>query len=558
MTPEQALDRRLHEIVWRVRLLLAWHWCSRALCAGAAICAAWALASRVTTVNPPSLRILGAILGGSAVMGALAGLLLRITQADAARLVDQRAGERERLATAVEMIRESQAPALAHRQVADAAEHARTLDLRRALPLRWKREMVVLVVAGIVLFALLIAPRMPFFWSAEKKKEVAAVQQQGKLVERVARDAEAVAVKRNLPETRKAAPQVRKLARAMQRGELDKKGAMVHMAKLTKGLADQQKRLAAENASSPKSLAQAGAEAQAMLKREEAERQAKEFNGQSADKLKTAGMNGAKPSDTEAMKLSQEALREFANAMKTEDAAAQNQALRKLADQMESGKLTPAELSRLRNQLKKMANAMKGTPLDKKVAELLRQIANEMARQLKQLTPEQRKKLAEMMRKAAGQCQNCQQCKLDAKQLEQLLKALKEGKLCLSGMCKNGGGLGLKPGPGLGKGSILGTSAAKGGLRGGFGYAANADSGRRIKATAKAPNTKIGGQQGPGVQGGPTISYKGAPDQGERASAAYYQVYAQQKREAEGAVGRETVPAPYRDQVKRYFESVRP
>lgn len=137
---------------------------------------------------------------------------------------------------------------------------------------------------------------------------------------------------------------------------------------------DQQKRLAAENASSPKSLAQAGAEAQAMLKREEAERQAKESNGQSADKLKTAGMNGAKPSDTEAMKLSQEALREFANAMKTEDAAAQNQALRKLADQMESGKLTPAELNRLRNQLKKMANAMKGTPLDKKVAELLRQI----------------------------------------------------------------------------------------------------------------------------------------------------------------------------------------
>src|SRR2546421_1050158 len=52
--------------------------------------------------------------------------------------------------------------------------------------------------------------------------------------------------------------------------------------------------------------------------------------------------------------------------------------------------------------------------------------------------------------------------------------------------------------------------------------------------------------------------FKGNPDQGMRAGTPYYEVYQQQKRAAENPIDKENIPAPYRKQVKEYFESIKP
>jgi polyhydroxyalkanoate synthesis regulator phasin len=99
------------------------------------------------------------------------------------------------------------------------------------------------------------------------------------------------------------------------------------------------------------------------------------------------------------MQKAQEALKQFADALAKQDAQAQNQALQKLAEQMQKGQMTPEEMKALSQQLQQMAQALKNTPLDQ-VAKQLQQAAQQM-RTIK-LDPETLKKLAQMVQKAGG------------------------------------------------------------------------------------------------------------------------------------------------------------
>ncbi len=78
-----------------------------------------------------------------------------------------------------------------------------------------------------------------------------------------------------------------------------------------------------------------------------------------------------------------------------------------------------------------------------------------------------------------------------------------------------------------------------------------------LKPSKFAPNTKVEGTRNASnaelVQ-----QYNGDPEQGVRSSTPYYEIYAQQKRAAESPVNKEQIPAAYREQVKRYFENIKP
>lgn len=116
---------------------------------------------------------------------------------------------------------------------------------------------------------------------------------------------------------------------------------------------------------------------------------------------------------------------------------------------------------------------------------------------------------------------------------------------------------GNKPGakPGLG---TPGFGVGKGGKGAGFGSGALEKEKNNLKLAQKAPNARAAGKRSNPLNPGPTIMFKGAPERGAKTAIPYYESYARQRKVAENAVNRENIPAPYRKQVKDYFESIKP
>ncbi len=121
--------------------------------------------------------------------------------------------------------------------------------------------------------------------------------------------------------------------------------------------------------------------------------------------------------------------------------------------------------------------------------------------------------------------------------------------------------MGNKPGS-LPLGKSMSKGAGLGGGRGGRGAgmmpAPFTPEEKNLKVTRQAPNTRISGTRSTLKNPGLTLTTRGDPQAGGHAGTPYYQVYTRQKRVAESAVDRENIPAPYRKQVKDYFENIKP
>ncbi len=117
---------------------------------------------------------------------------------------------------------------------------------------------------------------------------------------------------------------------------------------------------------------------------------------------------------------------------------------------------------------------------------------------------------------------------------------------------------GKKPGAKPGDKGIPGMGGGKGGKGAGFGSAAMEKEKGTIKLAQKAPNAKTPGKRGSEQNPGVTLMFKGEPERGAKATIPYYEAYSRQRKVAENAVNKENIPAPYRKQVKEYFESIKP
>jgi len=117
---------------------------------------------------------------------------------------------------------------------------------------------------------------------------------------------------------------------------------------------------------------------------------------------------------------------------------------------------------------------------------------------------------------------------------------------------------GKKPGSKPGDKGIPGMGGGKGGKGAGFGSAAMEKEKGNLKLAQKAPNAKTPGKRGSEQNPGVTLMFKGEPERGAKATIPYYEAYSRQRKVAESAVNKENIPAPYRKQVKEYFESIKP
>ncbi len=98
---------------------------------------------------------------GGALVGVLYGLALRVPAAEALGLADRAFGLQDRLATALDLLRRPERGRLGALAIEDAVARAQGLELRRAVPRRWPRELRLLPVPVLVLAVLPYLPPIP-------------------------------------------------------------------------------------------------------------------------------------------------------------------------------------------------------------------------------------------------------------------------------------------------------------------------------------------------------------------------------------------------------------
>ncbi|MBI3454626.1 MAG: hypothetical protein HY002_02400 [Candidatus Rokubacteria bacterium] len=114
-----------------------------------------------SVIGPVALVVAGGVAAGGLLAGLMYGVLLRVPPGDAARLADRRFGLHDRLATALELLGSREGGPLAGFVIGDAAEYVAGLDLRRAVPWRWPREVRFLPVPVLALAVLPYLPPLP-------------------------------------------------------------------------------------------------------------------------------------------------------------------------------------------------------------------------------------------------------------------------------------------------------------------------------------------------------------------------------------------------------------
>lgn len=552
-----TVDAKLRAATRRIRLLMLVRYASLALCLGAVIGLLIVGLSKLSLYPTPEPIITGAIIGFSLLCAIIATLVRPLPPLDVARLTERRADLKERLSSAVEFRAQGvdTAEPFYSEQFADAERYATELDLRKLYPVRLPRAFWGGLVTALALFLLYFLPTLPAFWWPQQKKDAEDVKKQGIVITKLAKDTEKAAEQKNLEETKKAAGEAKKIGEAMQRNKLSKKEALVQMQKLTKKVADTQRKMAEKLPS--KSLDKAHSEYKKSLEKLQREitesQHQKKLASTAPKKLQEQKQN---------LQQMQNSLNNMEQAMQKQDQKAMQQAMEEMAKQMQSGQMSKEQMQQMQKAMEELSKSLQNSAMQD-AAKQLQELAKQMQQMqsMQNLDPKLLEQLAKMMQKAGqcmGNCPNPGNGQMDAEALKQLLEALKNGKMQL-GMGKNGNIPLNMPGMSPGQMKSMVKSPFKGKGKGhGIGSGSTDDEMTEyLKKVSKAnPNTKVTGKRsGPSLD--VQITTKGDPEP-TKSATPYYQVYQSSRKAAETSLDKENIPAAYKEQVKEYFDSIRP
>jgi len=543
MESSAALKVRLVGFRWRVRLLVAEQSALTWGAAAALLCLVLEALDRLRLIRA-EWPVVAAVLAAGLAAGWLWGALRRISDFDVARAAEHRLSLKERVSSAVALGPHAPDDGMVQALVEDAAEKLDAASPARLFPRRFDRRGQVLVGLVLLLAAAMILPEIPLFQSAATRQERATLRDQGERLVKLAGELE----RPQLPKAkqrllRQLAANLKALGKDMRSLRVSRKEALVRMHKLEKEAQLAKAQLTAAGAT--KSLARAAAELkpgelataqQAKLLAQLTSLQAGQPKGKGAglseqqmrelEKLAEA----IKPSVAQQLlDLDADLASVIAELLAKEDLQAALKILEKLAQKLQDKetlkKLSPEELKRLAEELRKLAEALKETDLD----ELARRIL-EMAKALE---------------------------RGDLKACEKAAKGLQSSCLGLGlglGACDGAiAGLGLCLGSGRGRGIGPGDGMAQ--------HDPNAphdvNRGTPTRIPTQHYSTRIPGQEGDKGEAY-SIQVLGEPDKPGKSRVPYYQVYSDYSKAAEHALDREDIPAAHRQRVKTYFESLRP
>ena len=402
----KAISEALAQVTARLRLARWVRHTSRGALGGVAIALVAVVCAHFDAL--PDWLPLEAVLPGVVLLGIAGGtittFLRPISLMDAARLAEARLGLKERLSSALEFERAPQgaiapdAVLLMRLQLEDAASHARSLKAVEAVPLRWPWEAKA-VLGGLAVLALaLFLPALPVFVPPSTLIERQIVHKTGDKIQKTAHLIQKQAEDQHLEGTRRTAAAMQRLGKRLATGKMDKKQAMVQIAKLTQQMKmDQQKRASANSGAGAgsKSMAQAGqqlaqalAGASASASSSKAGGAGQKAGGGGNKAGQKPGANGGKggkngandpfngftvPSTSKNKNAASNPspsslpptpeLRKAAQAMQQNDSKGLSEQLRQMADHAALGKMSPAAQAQAAQDLQKLATALKNTPM---------------------------------------------------------------------------------------------------------------------------------------------------------------------------------------------------
>ena len=636
VTGSSAVSDALAQVTARLRLVRWVRHASRGALAGLAVCLV-AIALAHFDFLPDWLYLeaflpIVLILGIGA--GTLTAFLRPIPLLQAARLAEARLGLKERLSSALEFERTPQASLapdaalLMRLQQEDAATYARSLKAVEAVPWVWPWE-VKAVLGGLVLLLLaLILPTLPVFIPPGVQIERKIVGKTGDKLQKTAKLIEKQANLQHLEGTRRAAANMQRLGQRLSQGHLDKKQAMVQMSKLTQQMRADLQKMAQQNSgtgSGQKSMALAG---QQMAQAMSSASQSSESGSKSASGSQKTGGSGSKsnqkngaqgagsgkngagdklngfnipgsgkhassgPGKAAGNSPSTPEMQKAAQAMQQNDALGLSEQLHQLAGRTESGKLSSQEQQHATQDLQKLADALKNTPM-KETQQHSQAAADALKSGDKAGAASEMRKAAEAAEREAQQ-QADQQAQADAQQSVEGAES-EMAKANSSGDIQNDSGQpGVGQGKGNGKGSESGLKQGEGGgegqgLPGSHGKhgsgKGNGGSGGGGMAGGKPADTGQGSSTlkhlghvnpdsprngkiyfGKPLNAGPSktgpmrkvSSNPNAPTGQTTSKVPLYDYVAPSRKSAESTMDKEDIPPAYRSDVRRYFDSLQP
>ncbi len=243
MSDLNIVEETLKRTAARARWVRAWKGLWRGLLAGGAVYALCLATYKLTPV-PWMVVQVGLVVGMACAVGGLVwGVMRKLSQDDAARFLDLRAGLKERLSTALEMSRQGKREQWAELIIADAGVAARTVDPKRVLPIELP-SMARWVVLTLALGAGLgFVPEYRSKAQKQVAQDAAVIKDAGKNLVQVTKR-EVAERKPALEQTRKAIDEVGQLGERLQNAKLTREDALKDLAKATENLKQQAMELA--------------------------------------------------------------------------------------------------------------------------------------------------------------------------------------------------------------------------------------------------------------------------------------------------------------------------
>ena len=589
---QDTLQGKLNQARQRIRALMALRFGSLALLITSLIGMLLVGLSKANLLSTPSPVALVSLIAAGVLVGMAFAFWPRLTDLDVAKLTERRADLKERLSSAVEFRQQGvdTTASFYGEQWTDASHHAAQVDISSVYPVHLPRTLTIGALLSLALLLIYFLPTLPVFWSPQQKKDAEDVKVTAITLQKVAEDKEKAADTQKLDEVKKAAQDTKALANKMKMGKMDKKESLVALQKLTQKFEQQEKKL--EEGLPKKSMEDAAKQFKKAMDQmqkdvEHAQQKAAQTNA-SKDQPKTGqkaqdkAAEAAQQKQSESMKQMMQAMQQMRQAMQMNDAAKMQQSMQNMAQQMQQNgsQMSPQQMQQMQQALQQLSQSLQNTQMQQ-MASQMAQMAQQMQQQMNQMTPQQMQQLADAMKKMAGMCKNpgngMPTAMMDAKALQELLQALKDGKMTMCMGTKPGtrpGFGGKGPGNGIG-GSGNPTSPMKDPL---FTkpHLLLTNQSERSKAVGKMgdpkkfaeylamsskpskslPNAVVNGdrsQQGDELQ----INMMGDPDPAH-SSSPYFKAYETSKKQAESTLNKESVPAAYKKQVKDYFDSIHP
>ncbi|HVT13993.1 MAG TPA: hypothetical protein VHE55_17145 [Fimbriimonadaceae bacterium] len=561
----QSFDRR-------VRLVRSWKGLAIGASFGSLTAVVWAGLDWANVVYA-DWSGLGLVVVAGAIVGALAGLFLKVSPKSLADSIDRRADLEDRLTTSIE--RGDSHTGFDDDLHADARAHLAGLKPAKLYPVRVGKWHAAALAGAALASGIFLLGNTSIMLSDQQKKDREVVKEAGQIVQRVLKPVEEdMKAAEPSAQEQRLAEELRKLAREMEKARLTKEEAMQKSNELQKQAQELTKNKAQ---SAEDSLAKAETALQ-KLERQEMEKGGAETDQN--DSQMSQQERDAKASET--LKQANSLQRQM-NALQQQMSQIQSQMHRSDTSQAERQELDK-ELQKLLNQQKALQRQLQSLHLSKEVQDMLRRMMeNPLYKQIQELA----QKMAEAAKSAKENpdqppALSKEQLEEMEKKLEELAKQLKGDKAmeeylkalmeAMKNMKESGNGQKLGVGLGLG----LSGMSQMGGMNGlnsnmydpnaGPGapsrdtYFANVD---KVHHSDKADPSKgttsltaIRGERDDTKPGGAYMEIKGPTMVGNRSSVAYTRDVLSAKKKAEQAIDRQKIPKEHEKRVKAYFDSL--